>query len=126
MLVESAWSMILRTDGTPVGTFISSGLAGCSAPRGAPCGLLGEHSCDRWNGDFHGARGTWTTLPPLVFGGPQWRKTRPTAGHSEAGGTPVIYLTPLPRVERVTTAGTSKRFFPGLGAPQWRQNMPHQ
>jgi hypothetical protein len=32
--------MILRTDGTPVGTIISSGLAGYSAPRGAPCGLV--------------------------------------------------------------------------------------
>jgi hypothetical protein len=95
---------ILQSDGTPVGSIMTSGFSGGSAPPGSPAGFFLNFAVTGGTGAFLGARGTLTTpgasqRPASMAEDPANRRINGgTRGHF------FVYLIPSAWPDIVTTA----------------------
>jgi len=95
---------ILHADGTRIGSIMSTGFAGGTAPPGASPGLLGNLAVSGGTGAFLGVRGM-LTFPPFTVRlasmeeDPANRRT-----HGGGRGRIIVSLIPLSRPEIVSTA----------------------
>jgi uncharacterized protein (TIGR03437 family) len=95
---------ILQTDGTPVGSIMSSGFATGPAPPGAPPGLLLNLAVTGGTGAFLGARGFMTSTPFTVRVASMEEDPANRRIHGGGRGRFIVYLIPLSRPEIVTSA----------------------
>jgi uncharacterized protein (TIGR03437 family) len=95
---------ILQTDGTPVGSIMSSGFATGPAPPGAPPGLLLNLAVTGGTGAFLGARGFMTSPPFTVRVASMEEDPANRRIHGGGRGRFIVYLIPLTRPEIVSTA----------------------
>src|SRR5262249_39312333 len=105
---------ILQTDGTPVGSIMSSGLITGPAPPGAPSGLFLNVAVTGGTGAFLGARGILTS-PPFTIRLASMAED-PANRRTLGGGRGhfLAYLIPLTRPEIMTTASGPAAFHAGL------------
>jgi len=101
---------ILKSDGTPIGTIMASGLFAGASPPGAPSGTAANFVVTGGTGAFLGARGQVGAVPPMaaVSGAPAPQRDasvteNPANRRLNGGGAQqwVIHLIPMQRPEIV-------------------------
>jgi uncharacterized protein (TIGR03437 family) len=94
---------ILQTDGTPVGSIMSTGFLAGSAPPGAPSGLLFNMPVTGGTGAFTGASGTLTSAPFTLRVASMQEDAANRRINGGGKGHFMVYLIPLLKPEIVTT-----------------------
>jgi uncharacterized protein (TIGR03437 family) len=98
---------ILKSDGTPIGTIVASGLFAGASPPGSPSGTAANFVVTGGTGAFLGARGQMGAVPPsaVVSGAPTQRNAsiteNPANRRLNGGGAQqwVVHLIPMERPE---------------------------
>ena len=100
---------ILKSDGTPIGTIVSYGLAGGSLPPGAPLSISSNLAITGGTGAFLGARGQFgQAVTPQTIPQRAASITEDPANRRRNGGGRVrfvLHVIPLSAPQIVTTAG---------------------
>ncbi|MBZ5626496.1 MAG: hypothetical protein LAQ69_48610 [Acidobacteriia bacterium] len=108
--LASATFEILKSDGTPIGTIVATGLAGGDAPPGSPLTVTGNNFViTGGTGAFLGVRGqlgTASNLPGVAVQRAASMTEDPANRRQNGGGTQrfVAYLIPMSVPQIVTTA----------------------